>query len=86
MSEMIKDKSLIHELFDLLREIKDDEQFAVNVAINLVDEDGFREMIDWLKEWRGDVSVGDALYEAALIWQSKQPDDAFEPEENDIAS
>lgn len=82
MSGMIANKTLIHELFDLLREIKDDGEFAADVAINLIDEDGFHRMIEWLKEWRGDVSVGDALYKAALIWQSKQPDDMFEPEED----
>lgn len=81
MSGMIKNKQLIHELFDLLREIKDDEEFAADVADSLEDEDGFHSMIDYLKANRGNVTVGQALYEAAMIWQDKQPDDVFEPDD-----
>lgn len=75
---MIKNKALIHELFDLLREIRDDAEFAADVADCLEDEDGFRSMIEFLNAHHGNVTVGQALYEAAMIWQDKQPDEIFE--------
>lgn len=80
---MIKNKALIHELFDLLREIRDDAEFAADVADCLEDEDGFRSMIEFLNSHRGNVTVGQALYEAAMIWQDKQPDDFFEDDDKE---
>lgn len=80
---MIKNKALIHELFDLLREIKDDEEFAADIAVCLEDEDGFRSMIDFLKANHGNDTVGQALYEAAMIWQDKQPDEEFEADDQE---
>ena len=81
MSGMIENKDLIHELFDLLREIRDDAEFAADVASSLDDEEDFQDMIDWLKENRGNVSYKDAMMHAVLIWQRNQPDDIFEDEE-----
>ena len=81
MSGAIKNKALIHELFDLLREIWDDADFAADIACDLGTEDGFREMIDWLMENRGSVTPHDAVVHSCLIWQSHQPDDIFEPED-----
>lgn len=82
-SRAIKNKKLVYELFDLLCEIEDSADFCASVAANFYDEDDFHEMIDWLKENRGNVSYKDAMIEAVLIWQSHQPDDFFEPEEAD---
>lgn len=81
MSGMIENKELVHELFDLLREIRDDAEFAADVASSLDDEEDFQDMIDWLKENRGKATYKDAMMYAVLIWQRNQPDDMFEDEE-----
>ena len=81
MSGMIENKELIHELFDLLREIEDSAEFAADIACNFEDEEDFQDMIDYLKENRGNVTYRDAMVYAVCIWQRNQPDDIFEPDE-----
>lgn len=83
MSPMIENKDIIHELFDLLREIRDDAEFAADIACGFEDEEDFQDMIDYLKENRGHVTYRDAVVYGALIWQRNQPDDMFEPEEDE---
>ena len=82
-SRVIKNKELVYELFDLLCEIEDSAEFCANIAENFYDEEDFHDMIDWLRENRGHVSYKDAMIHAVLIWQRNQPDDIFEPEEDD---
>lgn len=82
-SRAIKNKKLVYELFDLLCEIEDSADFCADIADDLDSEEDFHEMIDWLKENRGNVSYKDAMMQSVLIWQSHQPDDFFEPEEDD---
>lgn len=80
-SRAIQNKELVYELFDLLCEIRDSADFCADVACCFDDEEDFHDMIDWLKENRGNVSYKDAMMHAVLIWQRNQPDDIFEPED-----
>ena len=80
---VIKNKALIRELFDLLREIRDDAEFGADIASNFEDEEDFHDMIDWLQENRGHVTYKDAVIHSVLIWQRNQPDDIFEDEDEE---
>lgn len=82
-SRAIKNKELVYELFDLLCEIEDSADFCASIASYFDDEEDFHDMIDWLKENRGHVTYKDTMMHAVLIWQRNQPDDIFEPEEED---
>ena len=77
---MIKNNALIHELYDLLVDIGCDAEEAADIAVNIEDEDGFREMITFLNENPG-TTKPQAHYESAMIWQSKHPEELMDDDE-----